>query len=253
MNKNLIGLKKEPSARVRSREGQFLLVIKSGSGLAINKNGINLDFISSTAKQVYSLRERGVFAILIGSGARACGEYYYQGNISLGQKRLFEEWSQAFSRYDIEVAEHLVIDKDLVGRGSERFKRKLWNDLEKGAISLINGNDCHLRENNRAINNDYVVYRVATIMNAKALINMTNVDGIMDTEGEVVRIIRSNKDLDNVQFNGESELGKGGMELKYKHTRRFAKTGDTYICNGNNRSILLDIFEGKEVGTRIQL
>lgn len=253
MNKNLIGLKKEPSARVRSREGQFLWVVKFGSGLVVNEDGINNSFINNTVKQVSSLRARSLHTILVGSGARACGEYYYQGNISLGQKRLFEGWSQAFGRYGIEVGEHLVMDWDLVGRGSERFRRKLWDNLEKGLISLINGDDCRLRENDRAINNDYVVYRIATIMNVTTLINLTNVAGVINTEGRVVRVIRSRNDLDNVQFNGKSDLGKGGMKVKLKYMKRFAKNRLVYICNGNDENILQKVFEGKAVGTKIQL
>lgn len=189
----------------------------------------------------------------MGSGAIACAEYFYQGTVSLGQRRLLEEWNQAFGRYDLEVVEHLVLDLDLVGRGREKIRRKLCEDLQKGAIGLINGDDCRLREKDRAKNNDYVVYRIATIMNATALINLTNVDGVINTEGRVIRTIRSRKDLDNVQFNGKSDLGKGGMRVKLKYMKRFAKNRLVYICNGNDKDILQKIFEGKEIGTRIQL
>lgn len=199
------------------------------------------------------MRVRGVHAILVGSGAIACGKYYYEGDVSLGQKRLLQEWSQAFGAYGLEIVEYLVLDQDLVGRGREKFKRKLLDDLQTEIIGFINGDDTRLKEEDRAKNNDYVAYRVASIINATTIINLTNVDGVVDQEGKVVRIIGSNRDLDNVQFDGKSDVGSGGMEVKLKYMKRFAKNRLAYICNGNDEDILLKILEEKGAGTRIQL
>lgn len=218
-----------------------------------DKSGINTCFLDNIAKQVSLLKVRDIETILVGSGAIACGDFYYGGNISLGQKRLFKQWSNSFGECGLEAAEHLVVDRDLVGRGREKFSRRLWDNLQKGQVALINGDDCRLREKDRAGNNDYVAYRVGIIMGVTTLINMTNVDGVINTEGVVVRVIRDKKDLDNVQFNGNSDLGKGGMEVKLKYMKRFARNRLAYICNGNDESILLRVFAGEEVGTRIQI
>lgn len=246
-------LEKEPSAGVKSREGQFLWIVKFGSGLVLGKSGINTCFLDSIARQASLLKIRGVETILVGSGAIACGNFYYGGNISLGQKKLFEQWGDSFEECSLEVAEHLVVDRDLVGRGKEKFSRKLWENLQKGQVALINGDDCRLREKDRANNNDYVAYRTGIIMGVNTLINMTNVNGVINTEGAVVRVIRDKKDLDNVQFNGNSDLGKGGMKVKLKYMKRFARNRLAYICNGNDENVLQKVFEDEEVGTRIQL
>lgn len=151
------------------------------------------------------------------------------------------------------VAEHLVVDQDLVARGREKFRRKLLDSLQPGMIGFINGDDTRLKEEDKAKNNDYVAYRVATIMNVVTLINLTNVDGVIDQEGRVVRAIDSNSSLNNVQFNGKSDAGNGGIEIKVNYMRKAARKRVAYICHGGDENILLKIFRGEEVGTRIKL
>ena len=49
------------------------IVVKVGSGVLTRKNSLNIDVISSIARQICVLHERGIEVILVSSGAMAAG------------------------------------------------------------------------------------------------------------------------------------------------------------------------------------
>lgn len=96
--------------------------------------------------------------------------------------------------------------------------------------------------------------KVADMMDAGLLINLTDVDGVFNRYGRLVRLISGAKDLIEVRDLEKSKLGNGGMKVKIENMMEFARNNRVvYIANGNEEDILLKILGGFEIGTRIQL
>jgi glutamate 5-kinase len=100
--------------------------------------------------------------------------------------------------------------------------------------------------------NDELAGLMAMMLEADALILLSNIDGIFDgdpdaTGSKVIReIVADAEDLSGViQSDRKSSFGRGGMQTKYRIAREVAGTGiEVMIANGRRNDILLSLTTG---------
>ena len=100
--------------------------------------------------------------------------------------------------------------------------------------------------------NDELSGLIASMMDAQALIILSNIDGIYngspaDPESSVIREIEHGKDLSSYIQASKSSFGRGGMLTKTNIARKVADEGITVIiANGKRDNILVDLLQHPE-------
>ncbi len=246
------------------------IVIKIGSHLIVKGKENFIDFI---AGQVSELRDKGCRVIIVSSGAIATGVDEYklskkptkivekQAYAAIGQPLLMRKYIEIFKKYNIVVAQVLLTREDFNDRKRYLNIRNTLNFLLKlGVVPIINENDTVAYEEIKLGDNDTLSAIVAVKTNADLLVLLTDVDGIYDKDpnlykdANLIREIYSLEQLNSCMINSKSSFfcGTGGMKTKVEAAKICMLSGvDTVITNGIKERVLLDIVEGKQVGTKI--
>jgi glutamate 5-kinase len=168
-------------------------------------------------------------------------------------------WEKALSTHDIRVAQILLTADDLADR--HRFihaKNTMFTLLEMKVIPVVNENDTVALDELKFGDNDTLGSLVASLAEADIFINLTDQDGLYDSdprENSNARLINyvekvSPSILAKAGRNGGSPLGTGGMYTKVRAAGRLAERGmPSLIANGLTRDILPRLMEGEELGT----
>ncbi len=173
------------------------LVVKIGSALLVEPDAgrIRQDWLTALAEDVAALHHAGKEVLLVSSGAIAVG----RGLLSLPPKRLKLEQKQAaaaagqivlahayqdaLARHGITVAQVLVTLKDTEERRRHLNARNTLTTLLRcRAITVINENDTVATQEIRYGDNDRLGARVAAMMNADALILLSDIDGLYSAD-----------------------------------------------------------------------
>lgn len=121
--------------------------------------------------------------------------------------------------------------------------------LENGVIPIVNENDTISVSELMFTDNDELSGLIASMMDAQALIILSNIDGIYngspsDPASTVIREIEHGKDLSNYIQATKSSFGRGGMLTKTNIARKVADEGITVIiANGKRDNILVDLLQ----------
>jgi glutamate 5-kinase len=129
--------------------------------------------------------------------------------------------------------------------------------LNHQVIPVINENDVVSVTELMFTDNDELAGLIASMLNAQALIVLTNVDGIYDGDpklpGSAVITAVDDAGIDFSSFvsTGRSQFGRGGMITKSTIAQKVAKLGiAVHIANGTKENILTDVLENHVVHTR---
>lgn len=246
------------------------VVIKIGSGVLTLNNGLNVDVIEKTSRQIAQLRNKGVEIIIISSGAIACGVKKIgldrrpdgiparQAAAAVGQAGLILAWEQAFEKFDHKVAQLLLTREDLSHRKRYLNARNTLNQLLAwNIIPIINENDTVVFEEIKLGDNDNLAAMITLLMDADVMINLTDIDGLYDKDPRVhddakllstVSTITS--DMEDAAGGIPGNLGTGGMLSKVKAAKKLSRAGiPMIIAGGLNADIITDIVSGKDKGT----
>ncbi|HMV01375.1 MAG TPA: glutamate 5-kinase, partial [Rhodocyclaceae bacterium] len=168
------------------------LVVKVGSALVTNNGaGLDLSAIDDWARQIAQLRQRGKEAILVSSGAIACGMqrlgwtkrpksvHELQAAAAVGQMGLAQVYESAFTRYGLHTAQVLLTHDDLADRKRYLNARStLTTLLALGVVPIINENDTVVTDEIKFGDNDTLGALVANLIEADALIILTDQQGL---------------------------------------------------------------------------
>ena len=231
-----------------------VIVIKIGSSLLVDKfRKIRKKWLSSFAKDIQNLKSRNKKIIIVSSGAIALGckkMNYNKANLkldksqaiaSVGQMELINLFSQIFSKVKLNISQILLtLDDTEERRRSINAKRTFENLFKLDYIPVVNENDTIATSEIKYGDNDRLASRVAQITNADTLILLSDVDGLYTKNPKkfknaklIKKIDNLNKDIQNVNIKGMTELGSGGMNTKIEAAKICNLSGcNMVIANG---------------------
>ena len=245
-------------------------VIKIGSALITNEGkGLDTGAIQRWAEQMAELRSTGKELLLVSSGAVAEGMsrigmtqrphalYELQAVAALGQMGLIQHFESCFKQHDIHTAQVLLTHDDLSDRKRYLNARSTLNTLMRiGAIPIINENDTVATEEFRFGDNDTLAALVANLVEADALIILTDQQGLynkdprQNPDAELISEANATDPVIMSMAGTGGTLGRGGMRTKITAAQRAARSGAaTLIASGRAENVLLEIAKGTELGT----
>jgi glutamate 5-kinase len=246
------------------------IVVKIGSNVITQKDGLpDLNRINQLVEQISKIKRQGVEVILVSSGAVASGRSLItisekfdsiatrQLFASIGQVKLINTYAQQFEKYNILCSQVLVTKEDFRDRLHYlNMKNCLKILLQHHVIPVVNENDVVSVTELMFTDNDELAGLIASMLNAQALIVLTNVDGIYDGDpgDESAKIIEeiSGNTIDFSSFvnTDRSQFGRGGMITKSTMSQKVAQLGiAVHIANGTKDNILVDVLENKVAHT----
>ena len=247
------------------------IIVKIGSNVFTNEEGLpDIKRISHLVEQIATIKKQGKEVILVSSGAVASGrslitvsEKYdavaaRQLLASIGQVKLINTYSQLFGRFNILCSQVLVTKEDFRDRLHYlNMKTCLELLLQYEVIPVVNENDVVSVTELMFTDNDELAGLIASMLNAQALIILTNVDGIYNGNPEsantevIDEIDGSNIDFSSFISSGKSQFGRGGMITKSTMAQKVAALGITvHIANGTKENILTNVLADKVTHTR---
>jgi len=231
------------------------VVIKIGSSLFYSgKGALNFDPLSSIAGQIADVFRQGREVVIVSSGAIALGMhslglrerpgelFNLQAAAAIGQNEVINRYRGFFTNRGITVAQILLTWEDFSDR--ERYlnaKNTLNALLKYRALPIVNENDTVSTEEIKFGDNDRLSALVASLVSADLLVILSDVDGLLDRDGKVVRVV---DDITPAIRSLASPTSKkscvGGMVTKIEAAKIAVDSGvPCVIANGNTASIVL--------------
>ena len=228
----------------------------------------SIDFtrISSLVDQVSDLRRKGIDVILISSGAVAFGRDSLdiatpldtvsarQLFSAVGQTKLMHTYYQLFKERGLECGQVLTTKESLSTRHQYLNQKHCMEVmLSSGVIPIVNENDTISLTELMFTDNDELSGMVATMMDVRLLIILSDVDGIFTGDpsvpgSELIREIAPGSDsAEKYILNTKSSRGRGGMRTKYAIARKLALEGiPVAIACGKRDCILEAVASGSD-------
>jgi glutamate 5-kinase len=248
-------------------------VVKIGSALLTNDGqGLDLVRIEQWAAQIAELKLAGIEVVLVSSGAVAAGMSrlgwserpasmeLLQAAAAVGQTKLVQTYEDLFQAYGLHTAQILLTHDDLSDR--KRYlnaRNTLRALLAMPVIPIVNENDTVTTDEIKVGDNDTLGALVANLVEADALILLTDQDGLFDADprhNAQAKLIRHAQATDPalVAVAGSGgRLGRGGMATKIRAAQLAARSGAvTVIAGGRIDQVLTRLRAGESVGTYLE-
>ena len=206
------------------------VVVKVGSSSLTTAAGeVADDRIAALAAALAGRRDTGIQVVLVSSGAIASGLVplgltrrpsdlaTQQAAASVGQGLLIARYTAAFGHHGIRTGQVLLSADDLMRRTHYRnAQRTLDRLLELGVLPVVNENDTVATDEIRFGDNDRLAALVAHVTHAKALVLLSDVDGLYDGDprrGAAQRIaeVRGQADLEGIRLGRGLKAGQAGQ------------------------------------------
>jgi len=220
------------------------VVVKIGTTALTTPTGMfDASRLASLADAIQARMKAGSDVVIVSSGAIAAGIEPLrlsrrptdlatkQAAASVGQVALVNAWSAAFGRYDRTVGQVLVSAHDISMRVQHTNAQRTLDRLRAlHAVAIVNENDTVATNEIRFGDNDRLSALVAHLVGADALILLSDIDGLYDSDprkgnARFISEVAGADDLDGVIAGGGSSLGTGGMASKLSSALLAADAG----------------------------
>ena len=248
-------------------------VIKVGSALLTNDGrGLDASVVKMLADQLVALRSRGRDVVLVSSGAIVAGlarlnlterpreVHLSQAAAAVGQSALVRAYEEHLSPHSVTTAQILLSHADV--RARDRYlnaRSTLSTLLAMNVLPIVNENDTVVTDEIRLGDNDTLAALVANLVDADALLILTDQDGLMDSDprhavdAQLIQTADVHDSALDAMAGEGSALGRGGMATKLSAARLAARSGTaTIIANGRQPDVIAQIAEGVPLGTFLQ-
>lgn len=247
------------------------IVVKVGtSTLTYDTGKVNLRRMDKLAQVISDLRNSGTEVALVTSAAIAVGVGKLglserpgdipsrQAVATVGQCELMFMYDKLFSEYGNTIGQLLITRSDF--ENGER-RANLSNSFEKlfefGTIPVINENDSIAVEEIVFGDNDTLSAMVAKLVNADALIILSDIDGLYsgnpreDESAYLIPVVEEITDeLMSIAGTKGSTRGTGGMVTKLHAAQIAMDAGiDTVVMNGAQPEDIYRLLDGRQIGT----
>ncbi|TLF49564.1 glutamate 5-kinase [Halomonas urmiana] len=246
------------------------VVVKIGSALLTNDGrGLDEAAIGGWVDQIAELHRRGIEVVLVSSGAVAAGMvrlgwqvrpsavHELQAAAAVGQNGLTECYEGHFARHDLLTAQVLLTHDDLSNRKRYLNARSALRTLVGlRVVPVVNENDTVVTDEIRFGDNDTLGALVANLLEADALVILTDQEGLFDADprsNPAATLIAEGRADDPslaAVAGGGGALGRGGMTTKVRAAQLAARSGAvTAIASGRQPAVLTRLAEGERLGT----
>ena len=249
------------------------IVVKVGSSLVTNEGrGIDADAVGNWCRQLAVLAAQGREVVMVSSGAIAEGMkrlgwrarptelHELQAAAAVGQMGLAQMYETQLSRHGMGSAQVLLTHADLADR--ERYlnaRSTLLTLLRLHVIPVINENDTVVNDEIKFGDNDTLGALVANLVEADALVILTDQRGLYAADPRKVpaarfidRAVAGDPALELMAGGAGSAIGRGGMLTKILAAKRAAGSGaSTVIAYGREPDVLLRLAAGEAIGSAL--
>lgn len=251
------------------------IVIKVGTNVMTNRdNRIVRPVLRRLVRQIADLYDRDIMTILVSSGSVIAGKEVLgkskiknrtqrrQVYSAIGQPRMMRLYYNIFHDYGMKCAQVLPTKRDFSpGVHRQNMVNCCEGLLSEGVIPIANEDDAVSVTMSMFSDNDELASLIAQLMNADKLIILTDIDGLYtghpDAENsKLIKTVNPNENLDKyIKDNDKAEEeGRGGMGSKLDFAQQAAaKNIPTYIANGTKDNTIIDIIDGKSIGTKVSV
>ena len=263
---------KEMELRNRLKDKKRIVLKVGSSTITHTKTGdINLYILEKLVRLISDLMGEGKEVVLVSSGAIAAGRKTLNYNerpdsitvkqalAAVGQARLMMVYQRLFAEYS-HIAAQVLLTKNVVLNEESlvNVKNTFKELLELNAVPIVNENDTISTAEISFSENDRLAALVAGIIGADLVILLSDIDGLYTDDPS------SNPDAKFIPFvpqvteeflkmgkqTSKSNVGTGGMRSKIDSARIAGDAGaDMIIMNGSDVSKVMDVLDGKEIGT----
>ena len=233
------------------------IVIKIGSSLLSSaKSGTATHLIDSIAEQIARLLKQGREAVIVSSGAISCGMGILgienrpkdlarlQAAAAIGQNELMDLYRDAFKKRSINCAQVLLTWEDFSGRKRYLNAKNTLNTLLKlGSVPVVNENDTVSTEEIKFGDNDRLSALVAGLIKADLLLILSDVDGLLDKENNLIRAVCSiNAEVKSLASPTDKKTCVGGMITKLEAAKISIDSGiPCVIANGRAKDVVISV------------
>ncbi len=249
------------------------IVVKVGSSLVTNEGrGVDAEAIGNWSRQLAALAQQGRELVMVSSGAIAEGMLRLgwttrptqlpelQAAAAVGQMGLVHMYETKLREQGVCSAQVLLTHADLADR--ERYlnaRSTLLTLLGLSVIPVINENDTVVNDEIKFGDNDTLGALVANLVDADALVILTDQRGLYATDPRrdaQARFIDTaqagDPALETMAGGAGSNIGSGGMITKVLAAKRAAGSGaSTVIAWGREPDVLLRLAAGEPIGTAL--
>jgi glutamate 5-kinase len=249
------------------------IVVKVGSSLVTNEGrGVDAQAIGNWSRQLAALAAQGREVVMVSSGAIAEGMqrlgwrtrpkqlHELQAAAAVGQMGLVQMYETKLREHDMRSAQVLLTHADLADR--ERYlnaRSTLLTLLALKVIPVINENDTVVNDEIRFGDNDTLAALVANLIEADALVILTDQRGLYaadprnDPQARFVdEASAGDPALEQMAGGAGSSIGRGGMITKVLAAKRAAGSGaSTVIAWGREPDVLLRLAAGEAIGSAL--
>lgn len=260
----------EMGARESLREAKRIVVKVGTSTLAYGPGRMNLYNIEHLVRGLVDMANEGREMILVSSGAIAAGLGRLgmtekpdsipekQAIAAVGQGMLMHIYEKFFAEYGKVAAQVLLTRENSVRHNQYIHSRDaLCAMLAMGAIPVINENDAVTVDEIKIGDNDQLSATVATLVDADALIILSDIDGLYTAnpathpDAQIIHEVPEiTPEIERLAGGAGTTMGTGGMMTKIEAAKVAMNAGVTMvIAPGARDHVLRDVLNGEEVGT----
>lgn len=258
-------------ARLRLRDAKRVVIKVGTSTLTHEGSGkLNLARIEHLIRELSDLMNQGREVVLVSSGAIAAGLGQMglaekpgtipekQALAAIGQGVLMHIYEKIFAEYGKTMAQVLLTKENAMHHHQYLNSRNaLLALLAMGVIPVINENDVVAIDEIKIGDNDNLSAIVATLVDADALILLTDIDGLYTgnpqtdkTASLIPEIAEITPEVERMAGGAGTKLGTGGMLTKLQAAKVAVNAGvDMVIAPGARESVLRNILAGETIGT----
>jgi glutamate 5-kinase len=248
------------------------VVIKLGSSIVAADSGeLRTDVLDSVCAQVSELERGGERVVMVTSGAIARGMRLMelpqrpqamdelQAASAVGQGDLFRAYESRLAKGGTRAAQVLLTAADIAARTNYLNARQTLRRLIAwGVVPVVNENDTTATDEISFGDNDFLAAQVAVLLEARLLVLLTNVDGLLSgdprsqPDAELIGEVDDFSQLEGLEIGDRTSVfGSGGMRSKVAAAEMASEAGiPAVICNGTKQGTLLAASAGEACGTR---
>lgn len=247
-----------------SFENYKRIVIKIGSSLFCSeKDGFDSRLFTAVMRQINQLLQEGKEVLIVSSGAIALGMDILklksrpkalpvlQAAAAIGQNALMDNYSRAFREHKVSCGQVLLTWDDF--NDHKRYlnaKHTLLTLLKLKSVPVINENDTVSIDEIKFGDNDQLSARVASLVSADLLLMLSDVNGLLDTDKRVIKIIDGiTPQIRDLACPTDKKTCVGGMITKLEAAKIAIDSGiPCVIANGREENIICRIVSDPEAG-----